>query len=432
MQSLAQTVHPTSTKNDTDAAEEKKGDLSESEQPRPLMSWHDINAANDTNKKIIFKFMRKGFTSLSAEELACTMVSQDFSIDFKRNAREDWTATYQFKVVDRLRRCNFNFQWKTRSSPSTQGLGELGAFFDLCRAGDTGRVVALLRQYRGREGQLLEEVDRTSLKTGLHCAVEENQVQMVQYLVNKGAKVDARDRQLRTPVHLACLKGYSNLVRYLVEQRADPFERDIQGRTCMHFSCCSASSNSFHEVIAILSGASTDLVHMTDHAGRSPLHYAVFNTFSGQIKMIQQLLVLGANINAVDADRRTPLHYAAMEGKSTVIPLLVQNGAGPGLKDYEQQTPADLATSEKIRQQIIVYAPQNQFKPSGEDLQSMAVEGSKKRVTPVANLPDTDYYEPYEHAKPRKMRKINKKRQTADGEADGGAAFTCACACQPA
>ena len=141
MKGLAQTTHK-STKAETNVREEEKGDISEAEQPRPLLSWHDINATNDTNKKIIFKFMRKGFTSLSAEELACTMVSQDFSIDFKKNTREDWTVTYQFKVVERLQKCNFNFKWKTRASvASQQGLGEVGVFFELCRVGDTGRIV---------------------------------------------------------------------------------------------------------------------------------------------------------------------------------------------------------------------------------------------------------------------------------------------------
>ena len=98
-------------------------------------------AANDTNKKIIFKFMRKGFTSLSAEELACTMVSSDFSLDFKKNTKEDWMVRYQFKVVERLQKCNFNLKWKTKTSAASHGLGEIGAFFDLCKTGDTGRVV---------------------------------------------------------------------------------------------------------------------------------------------------------------------------------------------------------------------------------------------------------------------------------------------------
>jgi len=59
-----------------------------------VVTWQSIMAANDTNKKIIFKFMRKGFTSLSAEELACTMVSSDFSLDFKKNTKEDWMSRY--------------------------------------------------------------------------------------------------------------------------------------------------------------------------------------------------------------------------------------------------------------------------------------------------------------------------------------------------
>ena len=85
----------------------------------------------------------------------------------------------------------------------------------------------------------------------------------------------------------------------------------------------------------------------------------------------------------------------------------------------------DIASSEKIRQQIIVYSPYNKFKPSGEDLSELAVEGSKKKVIKVANLPETDYYEPYEHAKPRKVKRINKKRQT-EVEVDEGVKFTCA------
>lgn len=90
---------------------------------KPLVSWQSIQAATDTNKKIIFKFMRKGFTSLSAEELACTMLCEDFSRDFKKATREDWMVNYQFKVVERLQKCNFNFKWKTMSSGTTQGLG---------------------------------------------------------------------------------------------------------------------------------------------------------------------------------------------------------------------------------------------------------------------------------------------------------------------
>ena len=86
----------------------------------------------------------------------------------------------------------------------------------MCKIGNIAGIVEMLRKHRGHEQQLLEEVDKIYLKTGLHYAVEEDQEQTVKYLLERGAKIDARDKQLRTPIHIACHKGYSFLVRYLV------------------------------------------------------------------------------------------------------------------------------------------------------------------------------------------------------------------------
>lgn len=110
--------------------------------------WQDIQAQNDTNKKIIFKFMRKGFTSLSAEELACTMVNPDFTIDFKNVTNEDWLVKYRHMVVQRLHQCKFNFKWKTRLDKAQTGMGELAEFFVYCQRGDTEKVILYLRQFK--------------------------------------------------------------------------------------------------------------------------------------------------------------------------------------------------------------------------------------------------------------------------------------------
>jgi len=75
---------------------------------KKLVGYEDVEATNQTNRYIIYKFMKKGFTSLSAEDLACTMVNPDFSVDFRKNTGEDWASTYQFKVVERLDNCKYN------------------------------------------------------------------------------------------------------------------------------------------------------------------------------------------------------------------------------------------------------------------------------------------------------------------------------------
>lgn len=73
----------------------------------------------------------------------------------------------------------------------------------------------------------------------------------------------------------------------------------------------------------------------------------------------------------------------------------------------------DLAQSESIRERLIVYSPFNNYAPSQKDLKGLQVEGYQKNIQKVADLPQTDYYEPYEHAQPVKKKKqrarINRK-----------------------
>jgi hypothetical protein len=81
---------------------------------KKFANYEDVQAATQTNRYIIYKFMKKGFSSLTAEDLACTMVNPDFTIDFKKNTGEDWANSYQFKVIERLDHCNYNLQWVTK------------------------------------------------------------------------------------------------------------------------------------------------------------------------------------------------------------------------------------------------------------------------------------------------------------------------------
>lgn len=64
------------------------------EQKIKYLTFEDIISDSKSNKHVIYKFMKKGFTALSAEELACTMVNPTFSIDFKANVGEDWNIQY--------------------------------------------------------------------------------------------------------------------------------------------------------------------------------------------------------------------------------------------------------------------------------------------------------------------------------------------------
>ena len=73
--------------------------------------------------------------------------------------------------------------------------------------------------------------------------------------------------------------------------------------------------------------------------------------------MVLKLLNEGADVNALDNERRTVLHHAAEAGKARVIPILVQRGASTGTKDtLKNMTPLELAANDHIKELIIVHS----------------------------------------------------------------------------
>lgn len=74
--------------------------------------------------------------------------------------------------------------------------------------------------------------------------------------------------------------------------------------------------------------------------GASPLHYAAMNGDSGPLKV---LVAAGANPNARDNDGRTPLHMAAFSTRKDNAMLLLHAGADPLLKTNDGRDVLSLA-----------------------------------------------------------------------------------------
>lgn len=153
-------------------------------------------------------------------------------------------------------------------------------------------------------------------------------------------------------------------------------EQDNCGRTAMHYGVNSGRS----EILSLLTSINTDLVHIKDHANRTPLHHAVFMK-ANQVLIVSKLLDFGADVNCTDCDNRTPLHHAAEAGISWPIEILVKRGAFTHLKDrMAQRTPIELAANDKIREKIIVYSSP-EFMPTGAEIDEI----EKKRYRDVMN-----------------------------------------------
>jgi len=67
----------------------------------------------------------------------------------------------------------------------------------------------------------------------------------------------------------------------------------------------------------------------------------------GNIQAVKQHLAAGADVNAKDSVRWTPLHHAAFEGYKEVAELLIAKGADVNAKGYRGTTPLDDAIQQK-------------------------------------------------------------------------------------
>ena len=140
----------------------------------------------------------------------------------------------------------------------------------------------------------------------------EGQIEMVRFLVEKGAKVDAANQDGATPLIAACDYGLFQLADYLISKGAN--------------------------------------VNATIKSGQTALYLA---TFGSHTNIVELLLKKGANPNAAILEEgpgkgQTPLMVAAGKGNVEIVKLLLQNKADVNAKDGSGYTALKYTKNEEI------------------------------------------------------------------------------------
>ncbi|XP_046660790.1 ankyrin repeat domain-containing protein 27-like [Homalodisca vitripennis] len=86
----------------------------------------------------------------------------------------------------------------------------------------------------------------------------------------------------------------------------------------------------------------TPTVHSCDDRGYTALHIACMY---GKPKIVDILLIYGANVHATDYSGATALHYASSRGHQNALLLLIHNGANINVNDNDGNTPLHFAAS---------------------------------------------------------------------------------------
>lgn len=84
--------------------------------------------------------------------------------------------------------------------------------------------------------------------------------------------------------------------------------------------------------------------------GHLPIHTAAYH---GRVKMIENLLDRGMDVNTVGPRENTLLHLAASQGHEEAARFLINRGANPAVRNRNGRTPYDVAKGDRLRQFLL-------------------------------------------------------------------------------
>lgn len=158
----------------------------------------------------------------------------------------------------------------------SQGL--VVGIFELSAVGDLDRVRELVRS----DVDCIRNQDRRN-RIPLHYAAHTGRVEIINLLVEAGAKVDALDKHSHSPLTVGVEANQFDACERLLEFGANP---DARG----------------------------------GHYRGSVLHRAVLGK---NMRLVELILNAGANPNAIDAGGKTPLHDAIGVGRKDLVAVLL-------------------------------------------------------------------------------------------------------------
>lgn len=223
----------------------------------------------------------------------------------------------------------------------------------------------LLKRFVGAE-------DQTALH--LACDVNVKGDEMVKMLTAHGSDVHAQDAALRTPLLVACeVKAFDAACHLMSSTAASLVVADENGQTPLHWLAMHGSADLL--ALALKKGAEVDPLNSSrqtplnlaianshlacalvlldagaspsvlDEQKRTAMHLAMQHSggagaCSESTLLLLRLLQLDPTLaTAVDADKRTPLHWACGKNAQPCVRALIKSGAPVDATDWAGRTP---------------------------------------------------------------------------------------------
>jgi len=187
--------------------------------------------------------------------------------------------------------------------------------FDAVKRNDLSKVKALIEKDRS-----LVNLKDEAGNTPLHHAAMIGSVEMADFLLLKGADINAPNARLNTPLHEALNVQKTEVGKFLIEKGADIHKENLEKQTPLN----RAANRSLVEIgnILIAKGA---VIDTRDRYQRTPFLCVARHT--GNVEFGKLLMAKGANINLKDGDNQAALNLAASRGYNDFIDFLLDHRA---------------------------------------------------------------------------------------------------------
>lgn len=177
-------------------------------------------------------------------------------------------------------------------------------------------------------------------------AVMEGNLKQVKSLIEQGANVNAKSKELGGITALMSASGAGNLemVKYLISKGADvnaESEWEVMGFST---TLMSALIGEHWEVAKYLVSKGANVNARFQKFNNATI--LMFASGTGNLEMVQYLIIKGADINAKDNNGKTALMEASLEGNLEIVKYLVSQGAyinAISTKDVYSMTALDFA-----------------------------------------------------------------------------------------
>lgn len=185
---------------------------------------------------------------------------------------------------------------------------------------------------------------------------------------------DRNRTMLSTIIHfwnsvLICRNGRLSVVHRLIKEGANPTLRDGQGYNALHLSV--HSSNAMLVLYFLYLGMDIDVA---DSVGaHTPLMWAAYQ---GDSLAVDLLLRHGASVDCTDANRLTVLHWALVKGNRVCLKKLLEYHADTTAQEETGKTPADFA-KEKNKVAVWQRALQETGREEGDGTGRAAKKGMR-------------------------------------------------------